>query len=483
MSYFKEFCGVAVAFKLVCAVDDSLPEEMIYRYGDLVALGTVGDVMPLVNENRSFVKAGFDIIRRRSRLGLSALIDISGIDNGKFTVGKISFGLVPRINAAGRMGSADRALKLLITDSPQMAQRLAEEINGENISRQETEKEIYHEAQSIIEAQELFNHRVIVVAGENWHHGIVGIVASRICEHYGKPTIVLSINEDIAHGSGRSLECFSLYDAVSYAALYTEKFGGHEQAAGLTLKKENIEAFRNKINEYAKSIKPVTPVLKLDCRLNPAALSLDLVYALETLQPYGAGNPVPLFGIYSVQIEKITSVGNGRHLKISFIKGAVSFQAMLFSCEENAFPFKKGEFLDIAVLLETNFYNGKEYLSIQIKDYRYAGINDENLAEQISSYDDFSNNISGDYRNFCPTIDECRTVYRHIYREASVTEGVVQRCANDIGIAKTKIILDILFEMSLIDRKNIRGTEILSVINVGSKVDLEQSKILKRVRG
>ena len=482
-SEFKEICGVAVAFMLVCAIEDAMPEEMIYRYGDLVALGTVGDVMPLINENRSFVKMGFDILKNQRRLGIDALIKVAGLDNDKLSVGRISFGLVPRINAAGRMGSAERALKLLISDESDLAMRLAEEINDENASRQETEKEIYRQAQSIIQAQGLYRNRVIVVAGEDWHHGIVGIVASRICEHYGKPAIVLSIDGDVAHGSGRSLEGFSLYDAVKYAAECTEKFGGHEQAAGLTVKKENIEAFRRKINEYAKGVAPVVPTLKLDCKLNPAALSLDLVYALEKLQPFGAGNSVPVFAILAVQLEKITPVGNGKHLKLSFIKGAVAFQTMLFSCEEKAFPFKKGEFLDIAVVLETNFYNGKEYLSIQVKDYRYAGLNDENLAGELTAYDDFSGGALGDYSLYCPTIEECRTVYRHIYREPCVTDGVIERCANSIGIAKVKIILDILAEMSLISRKNDNGTEILSAINIGSKVDLEQSEILKRVRG
>lgn len=482
-SEFKDICGVAVAFMLVCAIEDAMPEEMIYKYGDLVALGTVGDVMPLTSENRCFVKTGFDIIKNQRRTGIDALIKVAGLDNDKLSVGRISFGLVPRINAAGRMGSAERALKLLTSDSKETATALAEEINAENISRQETEKEIYREAQNIIEAQGLYKDRVIVVAGENWHHGIVGIVASRICEHYGKPAIVLSTDGDVAHGSGRSLEGFSLYEAVKSAEAYTEKFGGHEQAAGLTVKKENIVAFRTKINEYAKSLKPVAPVLKLDCKLNPAALSIDLVYALDMLQPFGTGNNVPVFALLAVQIEKITPVGNGKHLKISFVKGAVAFQAMLFSCEEKAFPFKKGEFLDIAVVLETNLYNSKEYLSIQIKDYRYAGFNDENLACQLAAYDDFSGGEVKDYSLYCPTIEECRTVYKYIYREPCITEGIIQRLSGSIDIAKVKIILDILAEMSLISRTNANGVEILSVINVGSKVDLEQSEILKRIRG
>ncbi|MBE6728693.1 MAG: single-stranded-DNA-specific exonuclease RecJ [Ruminococcaceae bacterium] len=483
ISGFKEVCGVAVAFKLVCAIEHSMPEEMIWRYGDLVALGTLGDVMPLVNENRSFVKAGFGMLKNGNRLGVKTLLQVAGLNKDDFSVSRITFGLVPRINAAGRMGSAKRALELLICKDNEKALLLAEEINGENISRQEIEKEIYKEAKNLIEVQGLYRHRVIVVAGESWHHGIVGIVASRICEHYGKPAIVLSTDGEISHGSGRSIEGFSLYDAINSAALYTEKFGGHEQAAGMTIKRENIEAFRNAVNLYASRCKPVIPVLKLDCKLNPAAINLDLVYSLKELAPFGTGNPVPVFGIYGVQIEKITSIAGDKHLKISFIKGAVVFQAVLFSCGEKAFPFSKGEIIDIAVTLDTNFYNGKEYLSIQIKDYRYSGVKDDDLAFQRAVYDDFSNGVNADYKAFAPEIDQCRAVYKYMLHKDVACENVIQHFMNDIGYAKVKIILDILKEMSLVDVNITANTEILSVANKGGKVKLEDSKILKRVRG
>ncbi len=481
-SEFKDICGVGVAFNLICALEGTSPEELIEEYGDLVAIGTIGDVMPLVGVNRSFVKAGLNIIKSEKRLGVSALIKVSGLNNAAFSASRVSFGLVPRINAAGRMGSAERAFRLLVTDDGEEALILAEEIAADNSKRQQIEKEIFDEAQKIIDSTGFYRDRVIVVAGENWHHGIVGIVASRICEHYGKPAIVLSFDGEIAHGSGRSIEGFSLYDCINSAREYTEKFGGHALAAGLTLKKDNIDVFRSAVNEYARNGENVVQVLKLDCKLNPAALSLDLVEALDVLQPYGTGNNTPVFGIFGVTLEKFASVAGGKHTKLSFAKGPVSFQAMLFSCGEGAFPFKSGDLLDLAVGLDSNVYNGKEYLSIIIKDYRLAGVNDSSLAKEIADYDDFNSLIPADYGRIAPTREECGLVYKFLSREKISVISAQQRFMNELGLAKVKIIIDVFEELGLIEI--IKGeTDYIAVKNLGSKVNLDDSSVLRRVRG
>lgn len=481
-SEFKDICGVAVAFNLVCALSDAEPEEMIDAYGDLVAIGTIGDVMPLVGVNRSFVIAGLKSIRSGSRPGVAALMKVAGLDNAAFSASKVSFGLVPRINAAGRMGSAERALRLLVTANGDEALSLANEITAENTKRQQIEKEIFEQAQKIIEAQSLYRDRVIVVAGENWHHGIVGIVASRICEYYGKPAIVLSFDGEVAHGSGRSIEGFSLYDCIDSAKEYTEKFGGHSLAAGLTIKRENVDVFRSAVNAYAHTVESVVPVLKLDCKLNPAALSLDLVDALSVLQPFGAGNNLPVFGIFGATLEKISAVGGGKHIKLSFIKGSATFQSMLFSCSETAFPFKTGDVLDLAIGLDTNIYNGKEYLSIIIKDYRLSGINDTALAREIAEYDDFCSLVPADYSRIAPTREECGAVYKFLNHEKVSVISAEQKFMNELGLAKVRIIIDVFVELGLIER--LKGeTDFLAVKNIGGKVNLEDSSVLRRVRG
>lgn len=481
-SDFKDICGVGVAFYLICALDGAEPEEMIEEYGDLVALGTIGDVMPLVSINRSFVRVGINKILNGSRVGIAALMKIAGIDNSVFSASRVAFGLVPRINAAGRMGSAQRAFKLLVTQDEKEAYDLAKEISEENTLRQQIEKTILDDAVSIIENKGLFHQRVIVVSGENWHHGIVGIVASRICEMYGKPTIVLSVDGDITHGSGRSIEGFSLYDCINNAAEYIEKFGGHELAAGVTLKKENIEVFAGAVNDYARKVNPAIPILKLDCKLNPIALSIDLFDELSVMQPFGAGNNVPIFGIFGVKLDKISSVAGGKHLKLCLSKRDVSFQAMLFSCSEETFPYKSGDILDIAVVLDTSVFNGKRYLSIIIKDYRISGINDTNLAQQIVDYDDFCALVSRDYSHIAPTREECALVYKHISKGAVSAKAVEQIFMNEFGLAKVRIIIDIFVELGLVCKTK-NETKTLYVNTNGGKVDLENSSILKRARG
>ncbi len=481
-SSFKDICGVGVAFNLICALDGSEPEEMIDEYGDLVALGTIGDVMPLSGENRSFVKYGLNIIKSGKRLGIGALMKAAGLENSAFSAQRISFGLVPRINAAGRMGSAERALQLLITDDMSVAEALSAEINEDNTNRQQIEKEIFDEALESIEKEGLYNQRVIVVAGENWHHGIVGIVASRICEYFGKPAIVLSIEDELAHGSGRSLDGFSLYDCIDYAKEYTEKFGGHSLAAGMTLKKENITLFKNAVNMYARSVDAVVPVLKLDCKLNPAALSLDLYYAISSMQPFGAGNNMPIFGVWGAELEKISPVGGGKHLKLSFIKGPAAFQTILFSYSAEAFPFKVGDVLDLAVSVDSNFYNSKEYLSIVLKDFRLSGIDDSDLAEQYALYGDFCSLVPADYSSIAPTREECGAVYKFIHKSPVTVACLEQRFMNTLGLAKVKIILDVFLDLNLINKSN-DDTGLLSVTNINQKVNLESSAILKRIRG
>ncbi len=481
-SEFKDICGVGVAFNLICAIEGAEPEEMIDEYGDLVALGTIGDVMPLVSVNRSFVRVGIDKILNGNRVGISALMKIAGIDNSAFSATRVAFGLVPRINAAGRMGNAQRALNLLVTTDEQDAYHLAKEISEENTLRQQIEKNILEEAVAIIENERLYRQRVIVVSGENWHHGIVGIVASRICEMYGKPTIVLSIDGDVAHGSGRSIDGFSLYDCINDAVEYTVKFGGHELAAGVTVKKENIEVFAGAVNNYARKVSSVIPVLKLDCKLNPIALSLDLYDALSVMQPFGTGNNIPLFGIFNVKLDKITSVAGGKHIKLSFIKDNATFQAMLFSCSEDVFAYNVGDVLDIAVVLDASVFNGKRYLTIIIKDYRIAGINDQNLANEIAVYDDFCALVPNDYGSIVPTRDECVSVYKYINRGEISLTSLEQKFMNEIGLAKVRLIVDIFVELGLI-LKSSDSLKKLTLNSNGGKVELDNSSILKRARG
>ena len=477
----KDICGAVVAFKLVCAIDNSEPEEMMFYYGDLAAIGTVGDVMPLINENRSIVKTGIQSLMENKRPGIVKLLELSGVEMDSLDAAKIAFSIVPRINAAGRMGSAMRAFRLLVSESNEEADILAKEIFDENLNRQQVEKDIMAEALTITEEKELYKLPVIVVSGENWHLGVIGIVASRLCEKYGKPSIVFSKQGDVAFGSGRSIEGFSLYEAISSCSDLFEKFGGHDQAAGITIKTENIDIFRKKVNEYAYSLPNAFPKIKLDCKLNPAALSTALVESIKALEPFGHANSVPLFGIFGVCVERITSIGNNKHIRLLFSKGETSFQAVRFSVSEEEFEYFVGDIVDIAVTLDINLYNSKEYLSIVIKDMRLSGTDASKNLESIALFNKFSLNVKDNYTSLKPTREEFALVYKFLLKNSCTKEKLCYHFAPSIQAGKTEVIITALKELGLVSEKQENNLKLLIVNQAHSKVDLNDAPIIKKL--
>lgn len=449
-SEFKEICGAEVAFRLICVMENKEPEELLPYFADILALAVIADIMPLTLENRSIVKYGVQKLKNSPLTGLSALLNVAGIDISSVNASRIAFGLCPRINAAGRMGKADRAVELLITDNMMTALSIANEIDSENSLRQQIEKKIFEQAVGIIESQKLMYDRVIVAAGENWHHGVVGIVAARITEKYGCPAVLISIDGDLACGSGRSIDGFSLYNAIDSCRDLMIKFGGHEQAAGITLKPQDIEEFRNRINDYAAGLSFVPPVLKLDCKLNPSALSLDLAFSLEQLEPFGAGNKSPLFGVYGVTLERVTPVASNKHLRLLFSKGANSFQAMLFGVSTDNFCFEAGDILDLAVSVEANLYKGEYSVSVQIKALRISGIDDDVLFDHLAEYNNFMSGKEYDYKKLLPTREEVGTVFKKISERDILPDRIKYIFMNDLGFGKTSVSLNVLEELGLI---------------------------------
>ena len=292
---FSELCGVGVAFKLVCALDGRPCEEMIYEYADLVALGTIADIVPLKGENRIIVNEGLRLINRRSNMGIRALVETANIKY--VTAGNAAFTVCPRINAAGRMANADIAVKLLTADNYEDALYYAGVLDRLNTERQTAEQDIFDSAVKIIEQNGYHRNRVIVVDGCGWHVGVIGIAASKLVERYNKPCIVISSSGEQSVGSGRSIDGFSLFGALTASAHTLVKFGGHELAAGLTVREDEINNFRKAINLYAESMEVPFAKFKIDCRIKPHALTLDAAKALKAFEPYGAGNPTPVFGV------------------------------------------------------------------------------------------------------------------------------------------------------------------------------------------
>ncbi len=449
---------------------------MLCYFGELAVIGTIADVMPLLFVNRAMVKATLPCLKRTKVVGLCALMEAAGVRAEEIDEQKIAFGIVPRINAAGRMGSAMRAFDLLVCDDFNKAEALANEICNENARRQQIEKEIYLAATSIIEENELNRNRVIVVWGKDWHLGVLGIVAAKICEKYAKPTIVLSNCGDFYCGSGRSLKGFSLFNAVSDCAWLLHKFGGHELAVGVTLKEDNLIAFRNEINSYALQNNAVYQVLNLDCKLNPIALNIDLAYELKQLEPYGHANPMPVFGIFGVRIERVNSIGNNKHIRIMLSKGEVSFSAVYFNISKEAFCFEEGNTVDIAVTLDVNVRDGKEYFSVVIKDIRPAGMNNQTV-EDITLLDDFCMGKSGDYSLIKPTREEFVLIYKHLTKKPCTENGVCLYFAAKISPAKTMVVLKALKELGLAKTDT---DDFIKIIPTANKVDLANAEIIKR---
>ena len=371
---FKSLAGVGVVFKLIQALDEnkSLP-DLMEKYADLMCLGTVADISPLVDENRIIVTEGLKRFKNTKNIGLRALIDVS--TNGKaITTSTIGYIIAPRINASGRLGCASRSVELFLTDSSENAHNLANSLCEENTLRQQTEQKMFKEALEYIENHpEIKNDKIIVIPHEEWHHGIVGIVSSKITEKFYKPSILFAVDKDEAKGSGRSVSGFNLFDALENSSDLLEKFGGHELAAGLTIKSENIEAFRHKINDYAKnSIEEamLVPTILLDAAIKVPYITIDTVHEINRLQPFGVDNPAPSFAVKNIKIHKISVMSEGKHLRMTLLKDGKYLDAEGFGMGEYYHHLEEGDFIDVAFALDINDYKGFQNVQLILKDIK-----------------------------------------------------------------------------------------------------------------
>ncbi|MBR2868583.1 MAG: single-stranded-DNA-specific exonuclease RecJ [Clostridia bacterium] len=390
-SGFKEMSGVGVAFKLVCALEGGADDMLIEEYGDLVALGTIGDVVTLRGENRIMVRRGLRLINDDPRPGIAALMSAAGVGDKAFTASSAAFTVCPRINAAGRMGSAHKALELLLCEDEAEAERLAAEINSMNAQRQKTETEIFASAVALLDSNpEMYNDKIIVVDGEGWHQGVIGIVAARITERFGRPCVCISRDGETAKGSCRSVEGFSIYDAIEAVSDCLEHFGGHTLAAGIGIRSSKIEQFRKRINEYAADMEMPFALQKIDCKLMPSSVSLDLLSSLSLLEPFGSGNQQPCFGLFGVRIDDVSGISEGKHIRMTVSKNGARTGVVYFGMPEKRFPFEKGDTVDLAVNLDRNVYNGEERVSVIVRGIRPSLTDEEKVLSAISLYEKFA---------------------------------------------------------------------------------------------
>ena len=481
-SPFKALCGAGVAFKLCCALDDGEVDGCLEEYSDLTALGTVADKMPLLSENRTIVKEGLRMLTYCNRPGLAALIERCGLADRNVTADKIGYTLGPRINAAGRMANADVALDLLICEEPDQGEALADQLFEVNAERQQVEHDIMDDIHRMLDADPSRKEdRIMLVWGENFHPGVIGIVASKLVESYHKPAIVISLQNGEGRGSGRSVEGFNLYDALAACQGCLVRFGGHAMAAGLSVREEQLNDLRSALNEYAATRFPEfkTPPLMVDVEIRLDQITLDEVEGLHYLEPCGDGNPSPLFLAKNVVLEGVNPSRNGNHSYLNLRQDGGMLSAMLFNKTAEELMPLLGSHVD--VVLDLSIYEGK--LSAHVKGLRQAKA-DPGQVRLYAAFRKGQTISSAQKALLRPDRAYVAGIYRTICK-GGVSADTLQPLLAQIGAqttGKTMAGLEALLQLGLIEVQEQNGVRVFAQLPVSGKKDLTSAPILKALQ-
>ena len=487
-SPYKDISGVGVAFKLCAALDDGSYDAVLEQYGDICAIGTVADVVPLDGEKRTIVKHGLEYLKNTENSGLSKLFELSSLDREAINAVDVSFRIAPVINASGRFGSPLTAVKALLSEDEGDAESYVSQLIELNSMRKQTENEIISEIiEHINKYPQTLNHAVLVLWGKNWHPGVIGIVSSKILDYYGKPNFIISIDDDgNARGSARSIHGFDVFECLCHCSELFEKFGGHECAGGFSLKEDNIGALCSRIYEYADSMEKL-PVQEMcaDKLLLPQDLTIENVKGLRALEPFGAGNPVPTFAMLGARVLVVAPLSQGKHTKIDFDYGGYKGQALFFSLAPENACFKVGDRIDMLVRLDINTFRGAESVSIKVIDHRLSGVKQERYFAAKQCYEKLmrGETLPPAYvKKMIPTREELIKVYKYInsVKSTSVDHMFMKIGDDSMNYCKMRICMDIFKDKELIDYKP--ATMKLSACEVKSRVDLEQSPTLVKLK-
>lgn len=385
---FKELAGVGVAFKVICALTGGF-QPVLEKYGDIIALGTIADVVSLTDENRAIADYGISKMQCFPNKGLKAVTELIGSSAKWNSSAAVSYSVAPRLNAAGRMSSAMTAVRLLLTENAAEAQSLALELDEENRRRQEVEGQIFNEAVEMIYKNNYFGKKVLVLAKRGWHHGIIGVVASRISDRFNRSCVLISIEDDMCKSSGRSVDGMNLFDALSSCGDLLHKFGGHAYAAGFSIKEENIAELDRRLNEFADKASAGEPVAKLyiDAEVRPADLTLENVRGTEVLCPYGAGNKTPVFALRGLCITELRPLSGGKHCRLTGERDGRRVEIIAFGMGTIVDEYSLGDMIDAAGELNINFYNGIERVQLVLSDIRPAELR---IGDILPSRSDFA---------------------------------------------------------------------------------------------
>ena len=521
---FKELAGVGVVFKLLCAMEIlRCPQRTVLenircvsdQYMDLAAMGTVADVMPLRDENRLIVSRGLHMMETAPRISLAALLDAINTDaksgqKRKITSGYVGFTIAPRLNAAGRIRNASIAVDLLLSKEREQADTLARELCKINQERQAEENKIMEEAFARIDSDGDFaQDPVIVLADEKWHHGIIGIVASRITEKYGKPCILISFDNgeagegDTGKGSGRSIKGMNLVDALTHCEDLLLKYGGHELAAGLSVSRENLTAFRSRINDYARGCfaqQEPAPVIEAECELIPSDIHMTQATELYKLEPFGVSNPVPLFVMRGMQLSSVSAVGGGKHIKMTLVKDTLIITGMFFRKMPEDLDLYVGDTVDVLFQLDINSYQNVKSLQYIVKDMRLCEKSAQTFEKEQALYQEINSGnavlhlTQEKAESIVPTREDCAVLYNLIKKELRLEHdsfsirslcNLLSGTGREMRYVKVKYIIRIFEEMNILGvekLENEREIYRFKYIYVKVKADLNKSNILKKLR-
>lgn len=523
---FKELAGVGVVFKLICAYEERVlgksridaAKRIFSLYADLVAIGTIADVMPIKEENRIIVRYGLAMIEKTERIGLAALIEAASAKNDaqrsaqrkkkvKITSGYIGYTIAPRINAAGRIKEASLAVELFLSNDRTRAREIAEELCQTNKERQAEENKIMQEAYQKIEQYDIENDPVIVLDADNWHHGVIGIVASRITEKYTRPAILVSFEgnesetpspDDVGKGSGRSIKGMNLVDALCYCSDHLVKFGGHELAAGLSVTRGELDNFRRLINEYARknlSESDMVQTVEADCELDFSDVNLGLAKGIQLLEPYGVSNPIPGFVLRGVTVNDITGISEGKHTRLSLGNGRYTLSAMYFSNSPDSLGIYVGDKVDVLFNLDVNEWGGRESAQVIVRDIKPSVTEKERHRSETARFEEIKNGAAFTAEeNILPDRDDFAAVYRLIQNLVRMDidvlkhRDIISRLRSSdpsvhIGYVKLKIIMMVFKELNILSVEDIApDTYKFKLYYSTTRKKLDKSTLLRRLR-
>lgn len=482
----KELAGCGVALKLVMALENNI-DSIMENWGDFAAIGTVGDLVPLTGENRIIVKQGLRNLSYTENGGLIALLRQCGIhEEDEIPSVTAAFTICPRINAAGRFAHPKAAAELFLCDNPLMYGQMAENLSVLNLQRQEEEKAILSQISKQIEENPLIvKSRVIVVSGKGWRHGVIGIVASRLLNKFGKPVLVITEEGETARGSARSVEGFSLFEMLTELSDMLVRFGGHTKAAGFTLKTEKIPDFIKAVNGYAREHKPQMPkdTVTAELSLSPGELTMENIEVLEYFQPFGEGNPYPVFHIGGAEIKSLKSLKDGKYVAFNISLGGREFKVVNFSSSYNSFGYKEGDIVDLLVTAEINEYNDSRSISLKLADIRRSGFDQDRFFAAEATYEGLCLNEPTNpalVKRIIPSREVQKTVYDIVKRNSCLSSCADIAYSKGINYCMFRVALDMFESVGLVGINLFDNMVIMK--EAEGKADLEHCAFLENLK-